>query len=100
MKTQLATKTIKVKTACGTLYVTIGDGVIFFNMGKAGSCSKTYMESLGRVLSVALRYKTSRNDLIRTMKGIQCGQHSDETPSCIHAIANILESEAADDNAK
>ncbi len=95
--------TLKKRTGCGSLYVTINrdeEGLfeIFTNLGKAGGCP-SQSEATARVLSVALRSGVSPEVLIEQLKGIRClstisrrksGQDIDVL-SCPDAIAQALE---------
>ena len=70
--------TPKVKTGHGTLYPTINsdaDGRIIeviISLGKAGGCTGTFTESIGRLLSTALTAGVDPEVLARQLIGISC----------------------------
>jgi len=95
--------TLKTKTGCGSLYVTInrddqGLFEIFTNLGKAGGCP-SQSEATARVLSVALRSGVAPEVLIEQLKGIRClstiARRKDnkqiDVLSCPDAIARALQ---------
>jgi len=95
--------TLKTKTGCGSLYVTINQDEqglfeIFTNLGKAGGCP-SQSEATARVLSVALRSGVAPEVLIEQLKGIRClstiARRKDnkaiDVLSCPDAIARALE---------
>jgi len=100
--------TIKKRTGCGSLYVTINrdeDGLfeVFTNLGKAGGCP-SQSEATARVVSVALRSGVAPEILIEQLKGIRClstvarrKQNKDiDVLSCPDAIARAIEETIAD----
>ena len=95
--------TLKTKTGCGSLYVTINQDEqglfeIFTNLGKAGGCP-SQSEATARVLSVALRSGVPPAVLIEQLKGIRClstitrrrENKEIDVLSCPDAIARALE---------
>jgi len=90
------------KTGCGKLYVTINEDEkgkpfeIFNQMGKAGGCSASQSEALGRLVSLALRSNIDTSEIISQLKGISCHlpvwQNGGKILSCSDAIAKALES--------
>lgn len=89
--------TRRLKTPCGGIYVTInaeGNEVkeVFSHLGKSGTCGRTFLEALGRVISKAIRAGISKEEIAASLKGMRCG-HSDneEYLSCPHALAVALE---------
>ena len=71
--------TIRVKTAHGNLYLTVNmdqtsrPTEVFATMGRAGGCAGSYIEGLGRLISLALRAGISFDDIVRQLAGIKCG---------------------------
>jgi len=101
--------TIKTKTGCGSLFVTInrdekGLFEIFTNLGKAGGCP-SQSEATARVLSVALRSGIDPQILIEQLKGIRClstiacrkDDKNIDVLSCPDAIARALEAAMGQD---
>ena len=95
--------TIKAKTGCGSLFVTINkdeEGLfeIFTNLGKAGGCP-SQSEATARILSVALRCGIGPETLVEQLKGIRClstiarrkGGSDIDVLSCPDAIARAIE---------
>lgn len=76
--------TFKNKVACCTLYITIGydetNGPIeaFVAHSKAGGCS-ALLEAMGRMTSLALRYKIPLESILKQLHGIRC-------PACTNII--------------
>ena len=97
----LAGDTIKVKTGCGNLYITInvnGDGPIeiFASLGKAGGCSNVQNEALTRAISLGLKYGVPIKEFVDELKDLQCPNPSmwpeeDRILSCPDGIAKVLE---------
>ncbi|MBF0253382.1 MAG: vitamin B12-dependent ribonucleotide reductase [Candidatus Omnitrophica bacterium] len=93
--------TTKVNTGCGNLYVTINedsDGEpfeVFMQMGKAGGCAMSQLESIGRLVSLALRSGVEVDSIIEQIKGIRCPAPAwgkgGKVLSCSDAIAKALE---------
>jgi len=95
--------TVKIKTDCGTLFVTINteDGKPFEvmgRMGKSGGCVASHIEGIGRLLSIALQNEVPVEDLIKQLRGIRCPAPVDNGDgrvfSCAdafaHAMANFM----------
>ena len=92
-------KTIKMKTGCGSLYVTINEenGVpfeLFNTMGKAGGCAASQSEAIGRLVSLTLRRGIPFEDIVKELGGISChkphGMGRRKNLSCADAIANAI----------
>ena len=101
--------TIKAKTGCGSLFVTLnkddkGLFEIFTNLGKAGGCP-SQSEATARILSIALRSGVEPEILIEQLKGIRClstvarrkSNSEINVLSCPDAIARALEEALGND---
>lgn len=94
--------TRKMKTGCGTLYVTINEDEegrlfeIFNQMGKAGGCGASQSEAIGRLVSLAFRSGVKPSSVIRQLRGISCHlpvwHQRGKILSCSDAIAKAIES--------
>ncbi|MHB0914742.1 MAG: vitamin B12-dependent ribonucleotide reductase [Thermoleophilia bacterium] len=96
-------RTSKVKTGCGSLYVTINEDEqglceIFSSMGRAGGCPGAQSEAVSRLISLALRSGVETEAVMKAIKGIRCPSPGfDEGPirSCPDAIAKAIEKHLA-----
>jgi ribonucleoside-diphosphate reductase alpha chain len=94
--------TRKMRTGCGTLYVTINEDEkgrlfeIFNQMGKAGGCGASQSEAIGRLVSLGLRSGIKPSSVIRQLSGISCHlpvwHQGGKILSCSDAIAKAIES--------
>lgn len=86
-------------TMCGDIYVTInhdeeGNIVeVIGSLGKSGTCASANCEAMGRLVSIALQEGVEISKLIRTLKGIKCGNNGEGPVSCATAIATLIETE-------
>ncbi|MGC9002509.1 MAG: vitamin B12-dependent ribonucleotide reductase [Dictyoglomus sp.] len=93
--------TIKMRTGCGNLYITINEdefGIceVFSTLGKAGGCAASQTEAISRLISLALRSGVDVNAIIKQLKGIRCPnpartEDGDLILSCSDAIGKALE---------
>ncbi|MEA3485533.1 MAG: adenosylcobalamin-dependent ribonucleoside-diphosphate reductase, partial [Candidatus Aerophobetes bacterium] len=93
--------TLEIKTGCGDLYVTINEDEegkpfeVFAQLGKAGGCSASQTEAIGRLASLALRSGIPWKLVVKQLKGISChrpyGFGENKVLSCADAIAKAIE---------
>ncbi len=93
--------TVRVNTGCGKLYVTLNsvDGKlfeVFAALGKAGSCAKTVMEGISRMVTLALRHDVPVEEIVKQLKGLRCPEpylfpKEERVFGCPDAIAKVLE---------
>lgn len=98
---ELAGKSVKVRTGCGPMYVTLNsddEGIfeVFAVLGKAGSCTKCVMEGISRVVTLALRCDVDVKEIVKQLKGLQCPEpvmfpKPERVLSCPDGIAKVLE---------
>lgn len=98
----LDSKSHRVKTACGHLYINVGlDPItnepfeVIANMGKHGTCVNSFLEGLCRQISINLRYGVDLSMIIRQLMDIRCGNKVEELKkdkplSCVDAVGKIL----------
>ena len=78
----LTGKTLKAKTNCGSLFVTLNEmdgelGEIRLNLGKTGSCIRGMLELVGILYSIILQMDIPKDEKIKLFKkhclSISCG---------------------------
>ena len=91
--------TYSIRTGCGEMYITINEDhehmfEVFATMGKAGGCASSQIESIGRLISLALRSNVDPNQIVKQLSGISCHQSltvdNIKIMSCADAIAKII----------
>ncbi len=101
--------TEKVTTGCGNMYVTVNSdeqGIceVFSTLGKAGGCASAQLESICRLISLALRSGVDIASVIKQLRGIRCPslawENGKAVLSCADAIASILEKRTGGGNNK
>jgi len=92
-------KTIRVKTGCGNMYVTLGkaDGElieVFAVLGKSGGCAKCQLEAITRSISLGLKYEIPIAEYVDEFKNLRCPSplidEGREALSCADALAKVL----------
>jgi len=84
LSSTLPSKTVKVKTGYGNLYITITEEGgqpkdVFVTIGKSGQSIMAKAELAGRLTSLALRYGVPLKEIVHQLKGIG-GQNPLPTP--------------------
>ena len=69
--------TYKVKTGCGTIFITINEYEnkpyeIFVTKGRSGGCKSSQTEAIGRLASLALKTGASIESVRDQLKDIKC----------------------------
>ena len=91
--------TVKIKTGCGNMYVTINENEgkifeVFAKLGKSGSCPTSNIEAITRLITIAVQNGSDINVLIKHLLGIRCtnpiGIKNNQILSCSDAIGKVL----------
>ncbi|MFX1515280.1 MAG: ribonucleotide reductase N-terminal alpha domain-containing protein [Promethearchaeota archaeon] len=93
--------TERVRVGCGTnLFITINEdeeglAELFLSLGKSGGCVASHIESMGRLISLALRSRIEPEEITLQLKSIRCPSPTfgAEGPilSCADAVAKSVE---------
>ena len=95
----LPSTTIRSKTGCGNLYVTIAKlddkpFEVFCHLGKCGGCIQSMTETIGRLLSWGLRSGASLEEAADQLSMIRCPTpFGDVNLSCADALSKVLQAE-------
>lgn len=92
--------TYKIKTGCGPLFVILNsdeEGLyeLFGILGRAGSCLRTHIEAVTRLISLSCRTNAILLDyIVEELEGLQCPSpcHGEKgvVLSCIDGLAKVL----------
>ncbi|MGK7346300.1 MAG: vitamin B12-dependent ribonucleotide reductase [Candidatus Nitrospinota bacterium M3_3B_026] len=92
--------TQRITTGCGSMFITINmdeEGrplELFSQLGKAGGCAASQTESIGRLVSLALRAGVDVSEIQKQLMGISCHQPAWDKgiriASCADAIGKAL----------
>ena len=87
-------------TGCGHMFITLNSDdqrllEIFATSGKAGGCISSWVESVARLISIALRSGIDPQQIVKQLRGNRCGQfvfdgENKLVLSCSDAIAKAL----------
>lgn len=101
-------KTKKVKTGCGSLYVTVnrngkGPVEVLARLGHSGGCSACQNEALTRSITLGLKHGVPASEFVRQLRGTQCpsphlGPKEEKVLSCPDGIAKVIQ-ESVDEHA-
>ena len=104
---ELPGKTREIETGCGSLYITINrldnkPVEVFIRMGKQGSCIGCHVESLGRVITLGLKYGVPLEEYSHHLENIRCNSphmypEEERTLSCADAVAKVLKEETKEE---
>ena len=92
--------TERVTTGCGYIYVTVNSDErsifeVFSTLGKSGGCASAQLESICRLISMALRAGVDAASIVHQLRGIRCPsiawEEGKSILSCADAIASVLE---------
>jgi ribonucleoside-diphosphate reductase alpha chain len=86
------------KTGCGWLYITDCTTAeykeVFLRLGKTGGCPAAFLQALAKIISLGLRRKLEKEDVVRMLAGISCPNPMWDGPvqilSCPDAVAKAL----------
>jgi len=97
----LSGTTVKIEIACGELFITINKDrgaepvEVIMSLSKASPCISAHLESLSKMVSLALAGGVCVSDIVKQMKGISCPVSSfkgeRKITSCADALSYVLE---------
>ena len=86
--------TYKIKTGCGNLYVTIDTSSdkpeIFAFLGKAGGCAQVQVDTISRMITLAISNGAPLEIIYKILLGSKCSHPSLEADSCGDGIAKAI----------
>lgn len=97
---ELESKTIRIETGCGWLYITLGlqkNEVVEISasLGKSGGCASANLKSITGLINMGLEKEVNLEDIYRELRGQRChniaGIKGKEVYSCSDGIAQALE---------
>jgi ribonucleoside-diphosphate reductase alpha chain len=96
---QQSGETPRKKTGCGYLYLIDCTNTkypeVFLKLGKTGGCAAAFLQALAKVISLGLRRRLEKEDVIHMLEGIGCPlptwDGSVQILSCPDAVAKMLE---------
>jgi len=93
----LAGRTVRVHTGCGYMYVILnGTPVfeVFAALGKSGSCARTQLEALTRMVTLALKYGVPADEIVSELENLKCPnpvwENGAQVTSCADGIAKTV----------
>jgi len=96
----VTSRTVSVPIGCGHAFVTVGhdeEGLVecFVTVGRAGGCSYSWAEGLGRMVSMAMRLGADPAAIHDQLAGVRCPQVVTEdgvtVESCVDAVSKAFE---------
>lgn len=90
--------TEQIKTGCGKLYLTISNPEeyqeIFLRLGKCGGCTLSFLDGIGRLISMGLNQPLTKELIVKAFIGIRCPNPINNGDSlilsCLDGIAQSL----------
>lgn len=89
-----------IKVGCGKLYGTISNNdeeykEVFLRLGKCGGCALSFLDGIGRLISMGLNEQLTMELIQRAFQGIRCPSPTHDGPtevlSCLDGIAKLIQ---------